>query len=69
MRFTTAVPALALLAAASALSAEHRAPLMADAPEPHPIVEAMKELSPDDLSPREALEALYKLKGLVDNNE
>ena len=29
------------------------------------VVKALGELNPDDLSPREALEALYRLKGLV----
>ena len=28
------------------------------------MVEALAELEPDDLSPREALEALYRLKAL-----
>jgi DNA mismatch repair protein MutS len=32
---------------------------------PHPAVEELEQLSPDDLSPRQALELLYKLKGLV----
>jgi len=31
----------------------------------HPAVCALEELSPDNLSPREALDMLYKLKGLV----
>jgi len=42
---------------------------MAEAPAPEPLapsamVEALAELEPDDLSPREALEALYRLKAL-----
>ena len=42
---------------------------MAEAPAPAPVappamVEALAELEPDDLSPREALEALYRLKAL-----
>lgn len=32
---------------------------------PHPAVEELEQLTPDDLSPRQALELLYKLKGLV----
>jgi DNA mismatch repair protein MutS len=33
---------------------------------PHPVVDAVADLRPDDMSPREALEALYRLKKLVD---
>jgi DNA mismatch repair protein MutS len=32
---------------------------------PHPLAEALNELDPDSLSPREALEALYRLKRLA----
>ncbi|CAM3694435.1 DNA mismatch repair protein MutS [Parendozoicomonas haliclonae] len=32
---------------------------------PHPVVEKLETLSPDDLSPREALNLLYQLKELV----
>ncbi|MEM7016238.1 MAG: DNA mismatch repair protein MutS [Pseudomonadota bacterium] len=35
-------------------------------PEPHPLVKAMESVSPDEMSPREALDALYKLKDLLD---
>ncbi len=31
---------------------------------PSPALEALEEIDPDDLTPREALEALYRLKGL-----
>jgi DNA mismatch repair protein MutS len=31
----------------------------------HPVAEALSEMDPDDLSPREALEALYRLKRLL----
>ncbi len=34
--------------------------------EPHPIVEALRELDPDAFSPREALEKLYQLKQLAE---
>jgi DNA mismatch repair protein MutS len=34
--------------------------------EPHPVVEALEELDVDDLSPRQALEKLYELKGRLD---
>jgi DNA mismatch repair protein MutS len=30
-----------------------------------PALDRLKALAPDDLSPREALEALYELKGLL----
>ena len=31
--------------------------------EPHPILDELQELSPDDLTPRQALELIYQLKG------
>ena len=37
-------------------------------PEPvadHPALDALQELQPDDLSPRQALDALYRLKDMV----
>lgn len=37
------------------------------APEPHPALLALAELDPDALSPRQALEALYRLHALVQN--
>ena len=36
----------------------------ADEPDEDPLREALEELEPDDLSPREALDALYRLKAL-----
>jgi DNA mismatch repair protein MutS len=36
------------------------------APADHPVVSALKELDPDGLTPREALEAIYGLRKLVD---
>jgi DNA mismatch repair protein MutS len=36
-----------------------------EAAAPHPVVAELNELNPDELSPREALEALYRLAGLV----
>ena len=33
--------------------------------ETHPALDKLKDLSPDDLSPRQALELLYQLKGMV----
>jgi DNA mismatch repair protein MutS len=35
--------------------------------EPHPALEALQALDPDELSPREALERLYALKRLAEN--
>jgi DNA mismatch repair protein MutS len=34
-------------------------------PEEHPLVAALRDLQPDDLSPKEALERIYQLKKLV----
>jgi DNA mismatch repair protein MutS len=34
-------------------------------PEEHPLLKSLRELQPDELSPKEALEKLYKLKKLV----
>ena len=42
-----------------------RLPEAATEPEPHPLVDAMRDLDPDALSPREALDRLYELKKLV----
>ena len=33
--------------------------------EEHPLLAALREMQPDDLSPKEALEQLYQLKKLV----
>jgi len=35
---------------------------------PHPLEEALGEINPDDLTPREALEALYRLKDRSDQS-
>ncbi|MFA6922591.1 MAG: DNA mismatch repair protein MutS, partial [Gallionella sp.] len=40
-------------------------PYEAPEPEEHPLVAALRELQPDDLSPRDALEKIYQLKKLV----
>jgi DNA mismatch repair protein MutS len=37
----------------------------ASAPEPHPALEALAAVDPDALTPREALEALYRLKAVL----
>ncbi|MBL4785425.1 MAG: DNA mismatch repair protein MutS, partial [Cohaesibacteraceae bacterium] len=35
----------------------------------HPALMAMKDINPDDLSPKEALDILYRVKDLVNQNE
>ncbi len=40
-------------------------PPEAEEPEEHPLVSALRELQPDDLSPRDALEKIYQLKKLI----
>ena len=37
----------------------------ASEPPPHPALDALLDVDPDDLSPKQALEALYKLKSLL----
>ena len=45
-------------------SAPAQPDLFSAAPEPSPALEALSELDPDNLSPRQALDALYRLKSL-----
>ncbi|MCK9353136.1 MAG: DNA mismatch repair protein MutS [Gallionella sp.] len=40
-------------------------PYAAPEPEEHPLVAALRDLQPDDLSPRDALERIYQLKKLL----
>jgi DNA mismatch repair protein MutS len=42
-----------------------RLPEPAPEAEPHPVLEALQALDPDELSPRDALEKLYALKRLA----
>ncbi|MBI1175752.1 MAG: DNA mismatch repair protein MutS [Sideroxydans sp.] len=44
---------------------DHAPVIEEEAAEKYPLVAALKELQPDDLSPREALERLYQLKKLL----
>jgi DNA mismatch repair protein MutS len=37
----------------------------ASTPPPHPALEALLDIDPDELTPKQALEALYKLKGML----
>ncbi len=41
-----------------------KAPAIIREPSPNPVLEALRELDPDDLSPRKALETLYRLQAL-----
>jgi len=34
-------------------------------PEEHPVLQSLRELQPDEMSPKEALEKIYQLKKLV----
>jgi DNA mismatch repair protein MutS len=43
------------------------APAPVAEPAPSPVIDALDAIRPDELSPREALEALYKLKRLADD--
>jgi DNA mismatch repair protein MutS len=38
---------------------------VAPEPNPSPVEEALRDARPDELTPREALELLYRLKGLL----
>jgi DNA mismatch repair protein MutS len=38
---------------------------VAEEPEPSAVEEALAEVSPDALTPREALDLVYRLKGLM----
>jgi len=40
------------------------APEVAEAP-PLPVVEALMDVEPDEMTPKEALETLYRLKGML----
>ncbi len=39
----------------------------ASEPSPHPVLEALMGVESDEMTPRQALEALYKLKGMLGN--
>ncbi|MDM7455958.1 MAG: DNA mismatch repair protein MutS, partial [Tepidimonas sp.] len=65
---------LAHLAAESA-RAQQQIDLFATAPEPeptmaseHPVLQQLAELDPDALSPRDALNALYRLRALLERS-
>ncbi len=49
---------------------QNQLPLFVEADEtPHPLTEALQQFEPDEMTPREALDALYRLKGLAQNAE
>lgn len=43
------------------------APVVPDTP--HPALEKLREIDPDDLKPREALDLLYQLRALVRDHD
>jgi DNA mismatch repair protein MutS len=49
---------------AKSIATEPQLPLFAA--KPHPIVEALAHLDPDGISPRQALDIIYQLKGLAE---
>jgi DNA mismatch repair protein MutS len=44
---------------------DHKPVIETEEPEEHPLLAALREVQPDDLSPKEALERLYQLKKLM----
>jgi DNA mismatch repair protein MutS len=44
---------------------DQRPAVAAEEPEEHPLVAALRDLQPDEMSPKEALERIYQLKKLV----
>jgi DNA mismatch repair protein MutS len=44
---------------------DHKAVVDLEEPEEHPVLQSLRDLQPDDLSPKEALERLYQLRKLV----
>jgi DNA mismatch repair protein MutS len=44
---------------------DHRQVIELEEPEEHPLLAALREVQPDEMSPKEALERLYQLKKLV----
>lgn len=51
--------------AVPAPSGDERLAQPAPAPQPHPVVEELEALRPDELTPRQALDLLYRLKQLL----
>ena len=62
------IAALAAVVSGGVIYAWHSAGANAPAPErrgPSPVEEALKSIDLDGMSPREAMDALYRLKGLL----
>jgi DNA mismatch repair protein MutS len=57
--------ALARLADDLPLFRAARGPTPAPEPQPSPVEAALREIRPDELTPREALDLLYRLRGMV----
>ena len=45
---------------------QHPSQLQLFAPPGHPVVDQLGKIDPDNMTPRQALEELYRLKGLLD---
>jgi len=39
--------------------------LFQSAPQDHPVIEALSRIAPDELTPKQAMDLLYRLKDLV----
>jgi DNA mismatch repair protein MutS len=59
----------ALLADLPLFAAARPASLMPAPHAPSPVEEALASINPDELTPKAALETLYRLKELVDNSK
>ena len=44
---------------------DHRVAVEPEEPEEHPVVSALRDVQPDELSPKEALERIYRLKKML----
>ena len=44
---------------------DHKAVVEPEKPEEHPLLQSLRDLQPDELSPKEALEKIYQLKRMV----
>jgi DNA mismatch repair protein MutS len=65
-RLADDLPLFAASRLAEAPTVAPTAPASLPDPQPNPLAEALALLDPDALSPREALDALYRLKSLRD---
>ena len=65
LQSVSAGPQADLFAPAAMAAASDAAAPEGEAAEAHPVLRKLAELEPDDLSPREALQMLFDLKGLL----